>query len=59
MSEAVNMPSLMMMTLIVSNESLAGDRQIDMRYTGTQTHTYTHTHTHTHTHTYTHYTYSK
>ena len=43
MSEAVTVPSLMMMTLIVSEESFARD-----------THTYTHTHTHTHTRTYTH-----
>ena len=37
MSEAVTVPSLMMMTSIVSKESLARDR-----------HTDTHTHTHRH-----------
>ena len=44
MSEAVNMPSLMMMTL---EESLVRD-------THTHTHTHIHTHTHTHKHTHTH-----
>ena len=47
MSEAVTVPSLMMMTPIASDESLAMD-------THTHTHTYTHTHTHTRTHTHTH-----
>ena len=41
MSEAVTMPSSMMMTLIVSDES---------RAKGTHTNTHTHAHTHTHTH---------
>ena len=45
MPQAVSMPSLMMMTLIVSEESLARDR-----YTHSNTHAHTHTHTHTHTH---------
>ena len=42
MSEAVTMPNVMMMTLIVSEESLARD---------IHTHTHTHTDTHAHTHT--------
>ena len=47
-SEAVTVPSLMMLTSIVSEESLA-------RGTHTHTHTHnTHTLTHTHTHTHTH-----
>ena len=50
MSEAVTMPNLMMMTLIVSDERLGGDRQ---RQTDTETDTHTHTVTHTHTHTHT------
>ena len=43
MSDAVTMPNLMM-TIIVSEESLARDRQTDAR-----THVHTHTRTHTHT----------
>ena len=49
MFEAVTVPSLMMMTSIVSEESLARDRRMHAR-----THTHTHTHTDTHTHTHTH-----
>ena len=51
MPEAITVPSLMIMTLILSEESLARDRR-----------TYTHTNrrararAHTHTHTHTHYT---
>ena len=44
MSEAVTMPSLMMMISTVSEESLARDAR-------THTSMYTCTHTHTHTHT--------
>ena len=44
MSDAVNVPILMMMTSIVSEESLARDRQtLRQRETHTQTHTLTHT----------------
>ena len=43
MSEAVTVPSLMMTTSIISEDSLARD-----------THTHTHTRTHAHTHTYIH-----
>ena len=44
MSESVTVPSLMMMTSIVSEESLARD-------THTHTRTRTHTHVHIHAHT--------
>ena len=44
MSEAVTLPSLMMMTLIVSEELLARDRHTD-RQTDRQTDRHTHTHT--------------
>ena len=46
-SEAVIVQSLMIMTLIVSEESLA-------RNTDTHTHTHTRIHTHSHSHTMTH-----
>ena len=48
MSEAVTIPSLMMMTSIVSEESLARDTQTDRQ---TDTHAHTHTHAYTHTQT--------
>ena len=68
MSEAVSMPSLMMMTLIVSEELLARDARTHAACAYARTHTHTHTHTdartdahthvhsrtHTHTHRYTH-----
>ena len=49
MSEAVTVANLMIMTLIVSEDSLARDRLTD-----TRTHAHRHTHTHTHTRTHTH-----
>ena len=49
MSEAVTVPSLMMMTAIVSEESLARDT-----HTRTLAHTHTHTHSHTLAHSHTH-----
>ena len=48
MSEAVAVPSLMMMTSMVSEESLAWDRQ-PARQPARQTDTHTHTHTQRHT----------
>ena len=48
MSEAVILTSLMMMTSIDYEKSLARDRQTD-KHTGIQTHTHTHARTHTHT----------
>ena len=48
MSEAVTVPRLMM-TSIISEESLARDGQTDR-----PTHAHTHARTHTHSHTYTH-----
>ena len=53
MSEAVTVPSLMLMTLIVSEESLARDRHIQThtdRQTDRQTDTETDIHTQVHTH---------
>ena len=50
MSEAVTVPSLMMMTLTVSEESLAKDTHTrTLACTHTNTHAYSHAHTHTHT----------
>ena len=43
-SEAVTVPSMMMMALLVSEESLARDRHTD-RQTDTEIHTHTHTQT--------------
>ena len=55
MSEAVTVPSLMTMTSIVSEESLARDRHRHRhRHRHTHTRTHTHTHTDTHTHIYIH-----
>ena len=53
MSETVTMPSLIMMTSIVSKESLARDRDTDT-LARMHTHACTHIHTHSHTHTHTH-----
>ena len=48
MPEAITVPSVMMMTSIVSEESLARDTHT---YGHARRHTHTHTHTHTDTHT--------
>ena len=45
MSEAVTVPSLMIITLTAFDETLARDRQTD-----THTHTHTHIHTDAHSH---------
>ena len=50
MHEAVTVPNLMMMTLIVSEELFARDRPTTHRDTHTDAHTHTHRRTHTHTH---------
>ena len=49
MSEAVTMPNCIMMTSIVSEESLARDTHTH-RDIHSDTYRHTHTHTHTHTH---------
>ena len=59
MSEAVHVLSSMMMTVIVSEESLARGTHTYITHTHTHTHTRararTHARTHTHTHTHTFY----
>ena len=51
MSDTVTMPSLMMVTVIVSEDSLARDRQTDRHNTHMHAHTCTHAHElHTHKH---------
>ena len=50
MSEKVTVPSLMMMTLIVSEESLARDTHTHARTHARMQHARTHAHTYTQTH---------
>ena len=59
MSETVTVPSSMVMTSVVFEDSLARDTHCEHththkhKHTHERTHARTHTHTHTHTHTYT------